>query len=84
MINMVHLILFLLIGIVSGYLSGKFMKGKGFGTFGNLIVGIIGALIGGHLFTILGMTGFGLIGSLIMAVIGAVVLLFLAGLIKKT
>ena len=81
---MVHLILFLLIGIVAGYLAGKTMKGKGFGTVGNLIVGIIGALIGGHLFGILGVTGFGLVGSLIMAVVGAVVLLFLASLIKKT
>jgi uncharacterized membrane protein YeaQ/YmgE (transglycosylase-associated protein family) len=84
MINITHLVLFLLIGLFAGWLSGKFMKDKGFGTIGNLIVGIIGALIGGHLLGLIGLTTYGLIGSLFMAIVGAVVFLFLASLIKKT
>jgi len=44
------LIIFLIIGAIAGWLAGNIMKGKGFGLFGNIVVGIIGALIGGFLF----------------------------------
>ena len=60
------------------------MKGGGFGVVGDIVVGVIGALLGGFLFRTLGVSaGGGLLGSLIVAVIGAVVLLFLLRLIKK-
>ena len=50
-----------------------------------VIIGVIGALIGGYLFRMLGIsTDGGLIGSLIVATIGAVILLFLLRLLKKT
>ena len=78
-----NILLFLLIGILAGYVAGKIMKGKGFGLIGNLIVGIIGALFGGFLFSLFGITSQGIIGSLIMAVVGAVALLYLIKLIKK-
>lgn len=77
------IILFLLIGLVAGWLAGLMMKGRGFGIIGNLIVGVFGAFIGGILFKLLGMASSGFIGSLIVALVGAVVLLFIVGLIKK-
>ena len=76
---------FILIGLTAGWLAGQLMKGGGFGVVGDIVVGVIGALLGGFLFRTLGMSaGGGLLGSLIVAVIGAVVLLFLLRLIKKT
>ena len=80
---MMKLILFLLIGAMAGWLAGKMTKGKGFGFLGNMVVGVIGAFIGGFLFTVIGIVAFGLIGSLIMAVIGALVFLWLIRLLKK-
>lgn len=78
------LILFLLIGAIAGWIAGKLLRGGGFGLIGNLVVGIVGAVIGGHLFSYLGVSaGGGLIGSLVTAVIGALVLLFIVGLIKR-
>lgn len=78
------LILFLIIGAVAGWIAGKLLRGGGFGLLGNLVVGIVGAVIGGHLFSYLGVSaGGGLIGSLVTAVIGALVLLVLVGLIKR-
>jgi uncharacterized membrane protein YeaQ/YmgE (transglycosylase-associated protein family) len=75
---------FILIGLTAGWLAGQLMKGGGFGVVGDIVVGLIGALLGGFLFRTLGMSaGGGLLGSLIVAVIGAVVLLFLLRLIKK-
>ena len=75
---------FILIGLAAGWLAGQLMKGGGFGVVGDIVVGVIGALLGGFLFHTLGVSaGGGLLGSLIVAVIGAVVLLFLLRLIKK-
>lgn len=77
------IVLFLLIGLLAGWLAGKIMKGRGFGLVGNLIVGVIGALLGGFLFRILGMTTTSILGSLITAIVGAIVLLFIVGQVKK-
>jgi uncharacterized membrane protein YeaQ/YmgE (transglycosylase-associated protein family) len=59
------------------------MKGGGFGLPGNIIIGIIGAVVGGYVFGILGITAGGLIGSIITATAGAVLLLFVIRLIKQ-
>ncbi len=77
------LILFLIIGLCAGWLAGKIMKGGGFGLVGDLIVGVIGALLGGWVFGLLGIGAYGLLGSLIVATIGAMLLLFLVRLIKS-
>jgi uncharacterized membrane protein YeaQ/YmgE (transglycosylase-associated protein family) len=77
------LISFLLIGLVAGWLAGKFMKGQGFGLIGNMVVGVIGAFLGGFLFGVLGISAGGLIGSIITATAGAMALLFIVGLVKK-
>ncbi|MFQ6114293.1 MAG: GlsB/YeaQ/YmgE family stress response membrane protein [bacterium] len=78
-----NIVLFLIIGLVAGWLAGQIMKGRGFGLVGNLIVGVIGALIGGFLFGLLGITAYGLIGSLVAALVGAIILLWIVGLVKK-
>ena len=74
---MLELIYFLLVGLAAGWLAGQFMKGRGFGLVGNLVVGVIGAVLGGFLFRLVGLAATGLLGSLICATVGAIVLLFL-------
>jgi uncharacterized membrane protein YeaQ/YmgE (transglycosylase-associated protein family) len=76
-------LLFLLIGLVAGWLAGKIVKGKGFGFIGNLVVGVVGALLGGWLFDLLNLPQGGLVLSLIAALVGAIILLWLVGLIFK-
>jgi uncharacterized membrane protein YeaQ/YmgE (transglycosylase-associated protein family) len=78
-----HLLWFLIIGLVAGWLAGQFVKGSGFGLVGDLVVGVIGAFLGGWLLGLFGLFAGGLIGSLVTATIGAVVLLFLIRLVKK-
>ncbi len=78
-----HLIGFLIIGLIAGWLAETIMKGRGAGLIVNLIVGVVGAYVGGLLFGFLGLPLHGIVGSLISATVGAVVLLFLVGLIKK-
>ena len=75
---------FLLVGLLAGYLAGRFVKGSGFGLLGNLIVGGLGAILGGWIFGLLGFrsTG-GLVSSLATAFLGAIALLLLLGAMKK-
>ncbi len=80
---MFDFIWFLIIGLIAGWLAGKIMKGRGFGLLGDLVVGVIGAFVGGFLFSLLGWSSSGLIGSLVAATTGAIVLLFAVGFIKK-
>jgi uncharacterized membrane protein YeaQ/YmgE (transglycosylase-associated protein family) len=81
--DLTALILFLLIGLVAGWLASTLMKGRGLGLVGNLVVGVIGAFLGGFLFSVLGISAGGLVGLLITATVGAVVLLLLIRLIKS-
>jgi len=79
-----ELIYFLLIGALAGWLSGQIMQGAGFGILGNILVGVVGAVIGGWLFDFLGIyTEGSLLGSLASAVAGAIVLIWIARLIRK-
>ncbi len=66
---------FLLIGLCAGWLAGQFTKGKGFGPAGNLIIGVIGAVVGGFLFGLVGLGSTNLLGELITATVGAIALL---------
>jgi uncharacterized membrane protein YeaQ/YmgE (transglycosylase-associated protein family) len=78
-----NLILFLLVGLVAGWLAGRIMKGKGFGLVGDLVVGVIGAFIGVWLFGLLGISGGGILGLLVAALVGALVLLYVIRMVKR-
>jgi len=77
-----YLILQILIGIVAGWLAGKIMRGRGFGVLIDLFVGIIGSVIGGFVFSLLGLHASGAIGQLVVATAGAVFLLYLVRHLK--
>lgn len=73
-----------MIGGVAGWLAGLILKGGGFGLIGNLVIGILGAFLGGWLFKLLKISiGGEWLGPIVTATAGAVVLLFLIGVIKK-
>ena len=80
---MLDLIYFLLIGLAAGWLAGKIMKGQSFGLLGNLVVGVVGAFLGGFLFRLAGLAAISLLGSLVSATVGAIVLLFILQKIKR-
>ena len=77
-------IAWIIIGIVAGWLAEKIMK-RDHGLLTNLIVGVVGALIGGFLYnTLLGAdAGGNWIIGIIVATIGAIILLFLLGLVRR-
>jgi uncharacterized membrane protein YeaQ/YmgE (transglycosylase-associated protein family) len=78
------IIAWIVIGVVAGWLTGKLMKGSGYGFFMDMVVGLVGALVGGFLSSHLGLGGVGqhgLIVSILIAVIGAVIFTWLLRMI---
>ncbi len=73
----------IIIGGIAGWLAGKLMKGGGFGIVINVLLGIVGSVIGGWLFGLAGITAGGIFGSLASATVGAIVLLAIVGLFKR-
>ncbi len=80
------LLTWLIVGLIAGVLASLVMGGTGYGLIGDIIIGIVGAFVGGWLFTQLGVTSpiGGLAGVIFVAFIGAVVLLFLLRLIRRS
>jgi len=77
--NLTGILIWILLGAIAGWLAGLIMKGKGFGTMGNIVVGIVGSILGGWLAGQLGISGAqtgGLsISSILTATAGACILL---------
>ena len=82
--NLTDFLMWVGIGLVAGFLAGQVTKGKGFGLFGNLVVGIVGAVIGGVVFEAVGLAATGLLGRVICAFVGAVVLVWIVGLVSNS
>ena len=80
------LLTWLIVGVIVGWLAGMVMKGKGFGLIGNVVVGVIGAILGGWLAgAVLNIhnpiSGFNLT-TFIVAFLGAVIVLYVSRLLK--
>ena len=78
----------IIFGALAGWIASIIMGANArMGALANIVVGIVGAIIGGFLMTnvfgVTGVTGFNLT-SLLVSILGAVVLLFLAGLVRRT
>ncbi len=68
--------MWLVVGLVAGFLASRVMRGGGYGIIGDIVVGIVGALLGGWLSGFLGFGDtYGLIGSIVIAFIGACILI---------
>jgi uncharacterized membrane protein YeaQ/YmgE (transglycosylase-associated protein family) len=74
------IIAWLLLGLIAGWLAGKLARGRGFGCITDIILGLIGSVVGGWVFTKLGIFGGGFIFSLAAATLGAVILVAIAHL----
>ena len=75
----------IIVGLVAGVLASLVMGGTGYGLVGDIIIGIVGAFVGGWIFNSLGVASplGGLPGTIFVAFIGAVVLLFVLRLIRS-
>jgi uncharacterized membrane protein YeaQ/YmgE (transglycosylase-associated protein family) len=70
----------LLVGLIAGWLAGKIARGRGFGCITDIVLGLVGAYLGGWVFGKLGILGGGFLYSLAAATLGAVILVSIAHL----
>ena len=70
----------LLVGLIAGWLAGKVSRGRGFGCVADVILGLVGAVLGGWIFTRLGIFSGGILYSIAAATLGAVLLVVVARL----
>lgn len=76
------LLVVLVVGIVAGFLAGRLVRGAGFGLVGDLIVGVLGSLVGTWLFPRIGLhLGTGTVSAIVNATLGAIVLLLAVRLV---
>ncbi len=85
-----NLIVLVLVGLIAGFLAGKVMTGKGLGLIWDIVVGILGAFLGGWLAGLVGIAVGGLLAEIVVAFFGAVILLFVfralvgRGMLRRT
>jgi uncharacterized membrane protein YeaQ/YmgE (transglycosylase-associated protein family) len=66
----------IIVGLISGAIAARVVAGRGFGCLADIVVGVAGAIIGGFVLSLFGVSGtFGFWGSIVVAFIGAAVLL---------
>ena len=73
----------IIVGLIAGWAAGKIMRGGGYGPLMDIVLGIVGAVVGGWLLGALGIHAGGLIGTIVVAIVGAIFLIWLSRLIKK-
>ncbi|MFZ5425824.1 MAG: GlsB/YeaQ/YmgE family stress response membrane protein [Thermodesulfobacteriota bacterium] len=76
---MAGIVWFLLIGLVAGWLAGTLVRGGGYGVTGDIVVGVIGAAIGGYVFG----PAASLLGAVLVATAGAIILIVALRVIGK-
>jgi uncharacterized membrane protein YeaQ/YmgE (transglycosylase-associated protein family) len=79
------IIAWIVAGLIAGWLTGKIMKGSGYGFFGDILLGIIGGVVGGYLARhLLGVdTGGSFWLTTAIALVGAIILVAIVRLIKR-
>ena len=75
------LLWWIVIGLIAGWLAGKIARGEGYGCITDIILGLIGSVLGGWIFTKLGILGGGTLYSLAAATVGAVILVSIVHLL---
>ncbi len=77
------LIWWIIVGMIAGWAAGKIMRDGGYGAATDIVLGIVGAVVGGWLLGALGIYAGGLIGTIIVAIVGAMFLIWLSRLLKR-
>ena len=78
-----RILVWIISGIVAGWLTGLIVRGRGFGLLGDLVIGLLGGLLGGWLFGLLGIATVSWVGEIIAAVVGGILLVALIRALRR-
>jgi uncharacterized membrane protein YeaQ/YmgE (transglycosylase-associated protein family) len=73
----VALIVWLIVGAIAGFLASKVLSGHGMGLIWDIVVGIIGAFLGGWLASLVGLGVTNIVMQIVVAFVGALIVLFI-------
>lgn len=74
----------IIVGLIAGWLAGQVMRGGGYGILMDIVLGLLGGILGGWLFTALGIwPSGGIVGSIIVSFSGAVILVAITRVLKR-
>ena len=73
----------IVVGLIAGWLAGQVMKGGGYGIVIDIILGILGGILGNWVFGLFRLHAESLLGSILVAFVGAVILVWVTRLLKK-
>jgi uncharacterized membrane protein YeaQ/YmgE (transglycosylase-associated protein family) len=79
----VQVLVWIISGILAGWLTGLLVKGRGFGLIGDLVVGLLGGLIGGWLLSLFNVSASNWLGQILVAVIGGIVLVAVVRTLRR-
>ncbi len=80
MFNVLNCIVWLIVGGIAGTLAGRLLRGRGYGPLGDVLLGLIGSVVGGLLLGLLGLRLAwlpGICANIVVAIIGAVAFVWL-------
>ena len=80
---MLHFIVWIISGIVAGWLAGLIVRGRGFGLIGDLVIGLLGGLIGGWLASLIGISATNWLGEIVVAALGGVILVAVVRVLRR-
>jgi uncharacterized membrane protein YeaQ/YmgE (transglycosylase-associated protein family) len=78
-----YILIWIISGIIAGWLTGLVMRGHGFGLIGDLIIGLIGGIIGGSLAGLIGIIPTSWIGHILVAAFGGIVLVAIIRALRR-
>ncbi|MFB3923698.1 MAG: GlsB/YeaQ/YmgE family stress response membrane protein [Terriglobia bacterium] len=79
-----YILWWIFVGLIAGWATGKIMKGSGYGVLMDIVIGIVGAVVGGFIMRFLGFAGGGgMIYTIAVAILGAVILTAVVRFFKK-
>jgi len=74
----------IIIGAIAGWLAGLIVRGGGFGFLGNVVLGVVGAVVASYALPAIGLhMGSGFFDSILSAMVGAIIVLVIIRLVKK-
>jgi uncharacterized membrane protein YeaQ/YmgE (transglycosylase-associated protein family) len=79
----ITVLIWIVVGIVAGWLTGLVVKGRGFGLLGDLVIGLLGGVIGGLVFGLFGLAPTNWLGQILVSLVGGIILVVLIRLIRR-
>jgi uncharacterized membrane protein YeaQ/YmgE (transglycosylase-associated protein family) len=78
-----NILIWIISGIIAGWIAGLLVRGRGFGLIGDLVIGLLGGLIGGWLAGLLGIQASSWLSQVLVAALGGVVLVAIIRLVRR-